>query len=459
MGWEGGRMIKVLKSFIMHLWKNSPIWLLGVTVLLWFIDSAYANDCKTLEEYQEEYKVCYACMTMSVMMEAFMTAASQTYSLSQEGGIALLLLGSPLWIAFFTIKKISSFTNPEAPKMVNEFLVFMFKVLFAYVMIKAGVNVLVDYFVNPILAAGADLGTAFLSFGLPAPDNVVANPSFHYEGPTDVLDPTVMDKILAFTEGVSIKVANSMVIGNGLMCFAADAYDLKIIVIPNIWLWLCGAVIWVIGFLLTLFICYYLLDITFKIGFAIILLPIAIGLWPFGPTKGRVKACFSIILRSSAIYAILAICATLATILIDEVLDVDLLFQYIKDDNLIGLEQMFSIFRPHFLLLCVGFLYAIRLIGKNETLVNKLFPDNIFGAISPIHNRLTSATNSVKQTAMKPFGLTRDIATHQTGRAIRGVGKGIGKGVSAAGKATGKAIVNKYKAIKAANQAKNALKK
>ncbi|MBQ8436884.1 MAG: hypothetical protein IJX20_04465, partial [Alphaproteobacteria bacterium] len=101
----------------------------------------------------------------------------------------------------------------------------------------------------------------------------------------------------------------------------------------------------------------------------------------------------------------------------------------------------------------------IRLIGKNETLVNKLFPDNIFGAISPIHNRLTSATNSVKQTAMKPFGLARDIATHQTGRAIRGVGKGIGKGVSAAGKATGKAIVNKYKAIKAANQAKNALKK
>ena len=102
-------MIKVLKSFIMHLWKNSPIWLLGVTVLLWFIDSAYANNCKTLEEYQEEYKVCYACMTMSVMMEAFMTAASQTYSLSQEGGIALLLLGSPLWIAFFTKRSFARF--------------------------------------------------------------------------------------------------------------------------------------------------------------------------------------------------------------------------------------------------------------------------------------------------------------------------------------------------------------
>lgn len=459
-------MIKLLKSLPRQGYKIAPLILIGLTILLWFVDSAVAADCKTMAEYQKEYKDCYACQTIKFMLEAFMMAAGRTYDISKEAGIILLTIGSFLWVPFFVIGKISSFTNPEGPKMVNEFLIFLFKIAVAYVAINAGISVLVDYFINPFLAAGADMGTAYLSFGLPTPDNVEGmTHSYRFEGngAEAIIDPAVINKILDFAEGVSIKVSNNMVIGNALMCHSLDAFKLILgLRMIDLWLWLCGAIIWVIGFLLALFICYYLLDICFKIGFAIIMLPIAIGLWPFKATQGRVGTCFSIILRSSAIYAMLAVCVTLATILIDEVLKVDELFLYIEKDNIKAIDKKFSLFSKEFLLLCVGFLYAIKLIGKNETLVNKLFPDKIFGSMSPIHGKLTSATAMVHNKAMKPFGLARDIATHQTGRAIRGVGKGIGKvGGALGGMAAGAAknyALKKYDAKKAETALKKASK-
>ena len=51
-------------------------------------------------------------------------------------------------------------------------------------------------------------------------------------------------------------------------------------------------------FMMTLSVAYYLVDISFKLGFAIIAMPITVGLWPFNITKGKLASCFSIVLRS-----------------------------------------------------------------------------------------------------------------------------------------------------------------
>ena len=69
------------------------------------------NMPKTMEEYQEEYQECYACLTIKVMLDTFMQVASQTYGVSQLGGVVLLKIGAFLWVAFWVIKKISSFTQ------------------------------------------------------------------------------------------------------------------------------------------------------------------------------------------------------------------------------------------------------------------------------------------------------------------------------------------------------------
>lgn len=451
-------MKKSIFNIFLAIYKMLPVLVMAVLICSIFTDSAWARDCKTMNEYMEEFEDCFACMTIKVLLEAFMTAGAMTYDVSKEAGKILLTLGSLLWLAFFVITKISSFTNPEGPKMMGELLKFAFKVMAAFVMLDAGIAVLVDYFINPILAAGADLANTYLKLGLPIPDSGATN-TYTYNGPDDIIDPAVLDKILAFTEGISIKMATNMAIGNGLMCHSLDAFSVMGFRIVDLWLWLCGAAMWVVGMLMSFFVSFYLLDIAFKIGFAIIMLPLAIGLWPFKPTTGRVGACFSIILKAAATYAMLAICATLSIILIDAVLDVDQLFKYIEADKVTEVSEMFSITESRFLVFCIAFLYAIRLVGKNQQLINKLFPDRIFGDVAPMHEKMTGMTSMVKGQAMKPVGMARDIALHQTGRGLTGMAKGVGKGVGAAGKFIGGAAMNAYGKLKAGNAAKMPNKK
>lgn len=417
-------------------------------------------DCPSMALLQERYKDCYSCMTMKVLLEAFMTMGSKTYDISREAGIKLLTIGSIIWIPIFTIKHVSSLTNPEAPSMLNELIKFAFKVIVAYVFITAGISALVNFAINPILAAGADFATTFLSFGLTSPSDG-ATGLYTYNGPADIIDPAVLDKILLFTEGISQKVATNMILGNGLMCFADQVgFHLWRISVPDIWLWLCGAVIWFVGLLLVMFVSYYLLDIAFKIGFAIIVMPVVIGLWPFKVTSGRLSVCFSIILKASATYAFLALCATFSVILIDSALYVpdenspstgsysgtEQLFAAFADDKVEYVSNLFSITGSTFLIFCICFFYAVKLIGKNQQLVNKFFPDKMFGDVAPMHSAGTMVTDKMKGMAMAPVNMAKDIAVHQTGRAAGGIVKGV------MGAATGNAFKGGQKGVGGAAQ-------
>ena len=74
--------------------KYLTIFIVGtILVLLWAMPSI-AADCKSLAAYQSEYKDCHACLSIKVMLEAFMTAASKTYDISREAGTILLKIGS-----------------------------------------------------------------------------------------------------------------------------------------------------------------------------------------------------------------------------------------------------------------------------------------------------------------------------------------------------------------------------
>lgn len=426
------------------------------------------KDCPTMTQLMERYGICFSCMTMKVLLEAFMTACSRTYYITQEAGLKLLTIGSALWIAFTIIKHVSSLTNPEAPSMINEFAKFAFKVIVAYAFITAGISALVGLVINPILATGADFANVFLSVGLPSPTDVEA--TYKYAGPSDIISADVLNKILTFTENVGRRVAINMVIGNGLICFSIKAgLSLFGLIIPDIWLWLCGVVIWFVGLMLAMFVSYYLLDIAFKIGFAIMALPIVIGLWPFKVTAGKVNVVFSIILKAAATYAFLALIVTFAMVMIDQALGgVDLLFEAFENDNVGYVENKFSITEAPFLIFCVCFFYAVKLIGTNQTYANKFFPDKVFGNSAPLHEMGAKIASHIKKAAMAPVKLAGDIATHQTGRAAGGLvkgamnivkGKGFTGGQNAVGntaRAAGKGTQAAGSAVKGAGQAASA---
>ena len=109
--------------------------------------------------------------------------------------------------------------------------------------------------------------------------------------------------------------------------------------------------------MLTLGIGYYLLDISFKLGFAIMALPVVIGLWPFNVTKGKVTAVISIMLKAAGTFVFLALTTTYALAMINVALrDVPTLFAKIEAGDAIWISNTFDLTGPYFLIILFVYL-------------------------------------------------------------------------------------------------------
>lgn len=452
-------------------------------------------DC-SISDMQKMYQsTCYSCKIIMTLITTFMNACGKVYDLTREAGSKVLVIGSMLWLAAFALKLVSAFTNQEPMSILNTLLIFMFKVASAYIVINVGIGAIVDLFVNPLLLAGADYGLGLLQAANQGIIKVALTSNFTYNG-TEVISPVVINKIMALTEGIDKTVSTNLVIGHALTCHSIHAGILEYtgglfgisvtIRIPDIWIWLCGAAIWFCGFMLTLGIGYYLLDVCFKIGFCIMALPIVIGLWPFGPTSGKFTSCMSIIFRSAALFAFLALTTSYALSLISVSLgDLTTFYAKIQAGDAEWISNTFSITGAKFILIMFAYIYSIQMIGATVTgYVGKFFNDSTFGDADPIHKKATQMTDFVKSKVTQAASFAGGVVTHQATRAAGAVAGGMvntvkrginkaksggaassgmnaaGKGMEAAGKgveAAGKGISAAGKGIASASQAANAI--
>ena len=422
--------------------------ILGCVLISSDVLAASNAECK-IKAMQEKYQSsCYSCLIVKTLLEQFMTVGSRTYALCSSAGVKILLLASCLWLAFFVLKNLASLANVEPISIVNQLLKQLFKVLFAYVVIVSGTNTFVNYVVNPVLATGADYGLAIIE-GSNDTLGMQASGKYNYEGES-LFSNDVINKILGVTEGIDRVVSTNLVIGHALTCHSINAgawrFNLLVvtITIPDIWIWLCGAIIWFFGFMLTLGVSYYLLDLSFKIGISIVLFPITMGLWPFSSTSDKVISCIRTILKSAAIFAFLAITTTYGMSLISVALrDVTEFYTRIENGDSKWVSETFDITGSFFLILMFAYVYAFLLVSKTITsYVNKFFSGGILSGANPLHSGATTMTDAAKRPVMATGRYAKDVAREQGGKAIKQAGKGVsaaGKGMTKGGKGMMKA--------------------
>lgn len=435
---------------------------------------AKCNIAKMQELYQGK---CYSCVIIKTLMETFLNACSKAYDITSEAGVKLLVLGALVWMAFFVMKNVSSLSNIEPGAMMNTLTVFLFKVMVAYILITSGLGVLIKYTINPLLTAGADFGIAFMSVTSDISGAPELNANYAVTVPTisapdggaatEIVSSDVMNRIMFFAQNLDKNVSTNLVIGHAMTCWSMNggAWDFSLFKMVNLWLWFCGALIWFVGFMLTLGIGYYLLDISFKLGFAIMALPVVIGLWPFNVTKGKVTAVISIMLKAAGTFVFLALTTTYALAMINVALrDVPTLFAKIEAGDAIWISNTFDLTGPYFLIILFVYLYSMKLISSTVSdYVDKFFKDSVFGGADPMHGKLTQMTDFAKQQAMRPVkwagGKASDAVKKQAtegaakaGKFVRGLFKAAGKGVEAGGKAAqagGKGLMSAGKGLSA----------
>jgi len=407
-----------------------------------------------IERMNSIYKSsCYSCVVVKSLISSFMNACSRLYDISREAGSKILALGTMLWIAFYVFTQISSFKSIEPASMVNDMLMMAFKIIGAYVVINAGISFFIDYFIVPFMTFGTDFGIMMIisttaATGLNILDSETATSYLMTSAEVgDILPVALLNSIITYVAAVDAVVSTHMQIGHMLTCHATHAGAWRFVfVISNFWILICGAAIWFCGFMMTLAVAYYLIDISFKLGFSIIALPIVIGLWPFNITKDKVASVFQIILKSAGIFIFLAMTTGIGLALIDQALNagndmgktevsenVDAnaeatpkesgaqkLFTAIEDGNTEYVSEKFALFGPSFMLIIFAYLYAFKLIGSTVgDYVDKFFPDGVFGGNNPMHKMMTQATDMVKKTAMRPVKAAGRIAKHQAGRGLK----------------------------------------
>lgn len=431
---------------------------------------AKCNIAKMQELYQGK---CYSCVIIKTLMETFLNACSKAYDITSEAGVKLLVLGALVWMAFFVMKNVSSLSNIEPGAMMNTLTVFLFKVMVAYILITSGLGVLIKYTINPLLTAGADFGIAFMSVTSDISGAPELNANYAVTVPTisapdggaatEIVSSDVMNRIMFFAQNLDKNVSTNLVIGHAMTCWSMNggAWDFSLFKMVNLWLWFCGALIWFVGFMLTLGIGYYLLDISFKLGFAIMALPVVIGLWPFNVTKGKVTAVISIMLKAAGTFVFLALTTTYALAMINVALrDVPTLFAKIEAGDAIWISNTFDLTGPYFLIILFVYLYSMKLISSTVSdYVDKFFKDSVFGGADPMHGKLTQMTDFAKQQAMRPVkwagGKASDAVKKQVTEGAAKAGKGVqaaGKGMEAGGKAAqagGKGLMSAGKGLSA----------
>lgn len=284
-----------------------------------------------------------------------------------------------------------------------------------------------------------------------------------------IIPDNVLISIYNTTKKISDKTALLLTLGHALTCHAVhagknsvDAGPVTFFDYPDFSVWICGAIVYFVGFMMTLSISFYVADIAFKLGFAVIMLPIGFALWPFPVTKDKIAILISIILKNAAIFAFLAITVTYSLSLLDAALDAKLndeisdsnpvlavIFAPIKQaaaeqgltwDDLGGMEKIFFMitnnvtdiiaknftpFSTYFLVIMFAMVYGLKLIGATITdYVDKFFPDKAFGKAAPIHGSMTQGVDFVKKKAVAPIvSYASDVAKTQTGRLVQGTGK------------------------------------
>lgn len=248
-----------------------------------------------------------------------------------------------------------------------------------------------------------------------------------------IIPDSVLMGIYDTTHKISDSVSLVMVLGQALTCNAvhANKEHLSILGItlfsyPNLPVWFSGAIIYFIGFMLTLSITFYLVDIAFKLGLAVIMLPIGVALWPFPPTKDRLAMLISMILKSAGIFVFLAMTVAFALNLIGEAGGgLEEIFNLIDQNATDEVVERFSLSSTNFLIVLFALIYGMKLIGSTiEDYADKFFPDKVLGGSSPIHGSLTQAMDFVKKKTVDPVkSWAGDVAKTQVGRLTAGAGK------------------------------------
>lgn len=130
-----------------------------------FCNNAYAVDEEFLKyclssTFEDKYSLldCWSCDIIRILIRSLMDLTEKIFGIIRDLSILILQLGGAIWLALYLLKSLGSLAVQDPAKIMDGMLMFMFKWAFVYAVIFAGLDVVMEYIVNPLLSIGFDIG-------------------------------------------------------------------------------------------------------------------------------------------------------------------------------------------------------------------------------------------------------------------------------------------------------------
>lgn len=249
-----------------------------------------------------------------------------------------------------------------------------------------------------------------------------------------LMDVKILEDMQKFLRLIYKELSQVFMLGNALICYAVKVdyfcFGLEsitgcLIKFPNFSFLISGVVIYVVAAFMTFSIGMYFVDISFKLGFAMLFLPISIALWPFAPTQSKFTDNLSIIIRNAMLFVLVAVGVAYAVTLISNGVfegGWDAFWTAIENRQTEMLSENFAIDSIHILVIAFSLIYGFKILASSvNDYLDSLFNDAVFGGASPMHHMGTQAFGTFAENTIKPAAdFVGDVARVGAGKAIVG---------------------------------------
>ena len=199
---------------------------------------AASKECRPVEEYARIYSGCLFCPLFNQLFNAASSMTSKSAGALAVPFANLLVVGMALFIAYETLKLVSSFTQQDIRKYLNTVMPQFFKMLLTYLLLTH-MTEFYNYFVNPLLMAGFDFGNAISGMG---GSGAVSGSA----GAT--LSPGIGSALTAFIANCQNNIAELIALGRFLICFSLS--EGKEGVLPDFSIWFNGFIFMIMGLII-----------------------------------------------------------------------------------------------------------------------------------------------------------------------------------------------------------------
>lgn len=369
-----------------------------------FAGSAASWVCKALSAIKD-YDKCWTCTILMIFFDSSNALAADVAQILETPAKNVLAVGLGVWLAFHTAIFFSSVsTEPNLAEFATKVGAMCLRAAFAIVFLSGMASVAFDYFVSPVITAGAQTGTLL---GNSSPI-AIARETIELGSDTPYSPSAVSSGMPMSSEVRSAMYEMVGSLGNGLKemqkvanamrCGSFEAikipWPLSWILASHIWdplMWLFGCVIGVIMWLVALLFPMILMDAMIRLGMMMSLVPAFVVAWVFPSTRHFSKTGFDIILNSCFLFVITAIVLNIIVAMISESAGFDNNFfaaleasnyekvhDIIWEDNEKSKNGVGPILR-FIITVCAG-LFAIMIVPKSDKLAAHFaggdFPDS-----------------------------------------------------------------------------------